>query len=104
MLARLTAIAPVAAVYVLGLAAPGTAQAQVLRLGSQFQVNAYTTSIQSRPVVKNGSDADFLVVWQSNGSAGTDGDGTSIQAQRIDKKGAPRRGSEATATTAFLVG
>jgi len=86
---RVATAAQVAAVSLLGLVAPEVARAQVLRLGPQFQINTYTTNVQSRPVVKNGSDGTFLVVWQSNGSAGTDTDGLSIQGQRYDKNGAP---------------
>lgn len=33
--------------------------------GSEFQVNTYTTSFQSSPVVAMDSDGDFVVAWQS---------------------------------------
>ena len=62
-------------------------QAQVLNasgtlVGSQFQVNSYTTSSQDSPTVAADGQGGFVVVWQSDGSSGTDTNGTSIQAQR----------------------
>ncbi|KAB2966652.1 MAG: hypothetical protein F9K18_05285 [Thermoanaerobaculia bacterium] len=53
-------------------------------LGGQFQVNSYTTSSQKRAAVATDALGDFVVVWESNGSSGTDQDGQSIQAQRFD--------------------
>ena len=32
-------------------------------VGSEFQVNTYTTSLQSRPSVSTAADGDFVVVW-----------------------------------------
>jgi hypothetical protein len=58
--------------------------------GSQFQVNSYTTSDQSFPAVALDSDGDFVVVWQSFGSYGTDAGSGSIQGQRYDSSGAPQ--------------
>lgn len=57
--------------------------------GSEFHVNTYTTDDQLRPKVVSGSAGDFIVVWGSNGSAGTDTDGGSIQGQRYSPGGAP---------------
>jgi uncharacterized repeat protein (TIGR01451 family) len=48
-------------------------------LANQFQVNAYTTSSQSRPHLTAAAGGDFLVVWDSFGSGGTDGDMNSVQ-------------------------
>jgi len=56
-------------------------------LGSQFQVNTYTTSQQRYPSVAVDADGDFVVVWESEGSAGTDTDQLSIQGQRYDASG-----------------
>lgn len=53
-------------------------------LGSQFQVNAYTTNAQAFPAVSRDSDGDFVVVWQSNGSSGNDSSLDSIQARRYN--------------------
>ena len=50
--------------------------------GSEFQINTYTTSGQSLPSVDVDSDGDFVVVWQSDGSSGSDNHLLSIQAQR----------------------
>ncbi len=48
-------------------------------LGAELQVNSYTLSAQIRPSVAMESDGDFVVVWASNGSSGTDSDFFSIQ-------------------------
>ena len=56
-------------------------------VGSQFGVNTYTTSNQYRPSVAVGSDGDFVVVWESNGSSGGDNSSFSIQGQRYDSAG-----------------
>jgi hypothetical protein len=61
-------------------------------LGDQFQVNAYTTSLQEDPAVAARSDGGFVVVWESAGSAGGDTDGYSIQGQRYASDGSPLGG------------
>ena len=53
-----------------------------LPIGSQFQVNTYTTSYQRVPAVSLSADGDFVVVWESNGSGGGDTSGSSVQGQR----------------------
>ena len=50
-------------------------------VGPDGQINTYTTSNQVSPVVGIDSDGDFVVVWRSDGSGGTDDSGTSIQGQ-----------------------
>jgi hypothetical protein len=50
--------------------------------GGEFEVNTYTTSQQSGPSVAAGADGDFVVVWESDGSAGGDASGFSVQARR----------------------
>ena len=55
--------------------------------GSPFQVNTYTTNAQQNPAVAMDADGDFVVVWQSVGSSGTDTDGNSIQGQRYNASG-----------------
>jgi hypothetical protein len=52
-------------------------------LGSQFQVNSYTTGDQHFPAVAADADGSFVVAWQSNGSSGGDDSGRSIQARRF---------------------
>lgn len=56
-------------------------------LGSEFQVNTYTTQAQWYPDVDTGRDGKFLVVWQSDGSQGTDISGSSIQGQLYSAAG-----------------
>jgi hypothetical protein len=58
-------------------------------VGDQFQVNTYTTSGQGSPAVAMDPDGDFVVVWQSDGSAGDDSSEQSIQGQRFAANGAP---------------
>lgn len=60
--------------------------------GGQFQVNGYTTGAQRAARVAADAAGNFVVVWQSFGSAGSDGSGYSIQAQRYDASGAPQGG------------
>ena len=50
--------------------------------GSEFQVNTYTTNNQRRASAAMEPDGDFVVVWESRGSYGTDTQFDSIQAQR----------------------
>jgi hypothetical protein len=42
-------------------------------LGDDFQVNSYTTSMQSYPAVAARTDGDFVVVWQSRHQDGGNG-------------------------------
>jgi hypothetical protein len=56
--------------------------------GGEFQVNTYTTARQVRPDVAMDADGNFVVVWDSEGSPGSDDDGYSILAQRYDDTGA----------------
>jgi hypothetical protein len=60
--------------------------------GGDFQVNTYTTGSQSQPFVAMDADGNFVVVWQSDVSYGTDTDGDSIQGQRYASNGSPRGG------------
>ena len=56
-------------------------------VGPEFQINSYTTSHQRLPSVSADSNGDFVVVWQSAGSAGSDNSGYSVQGQRYDASG-----------------
>lgn len=56
---------------------------------SNLAVNSFTTGDQSRPTVSTAPDSTFLVVWVSDGSAGTDTAGTSVQMRRLSSEGAP---------------
>lgn len=57
--------------------------------GAQFEVNGYTTGYQNFPDVATKPDGDFVVVWQSAGSSGTDTFGTSIQERPFAAAGTP---------------
>ncbi len=56
-------------------------------LGGEFQVNTYTANGQLSPAVAVDDDGDFIVVWTSSGSSGTDTSSTSIQGQRFASGG-----------------
>lgn len=55
-------------------------------LGTEFQVNSYTTYAQSRPSVAVGGAGEFLVVWQSYGQ---DASGYGIFGRRFQDDGTP---------------
>jgi hypothetical protein len=57
--------------------------------GPDFQVNSYTTGLQSDPEVGMNADGDFVVVWTSVGSEGSDPTGASIQGRIFSSSGAP---------------
>jgi hypothetical protein len=69
-----------------GLAVAGPALGAT-PIGSQFQVNTYTTDEQRYSSVAVDADGDFVVVWQSEGSAGSDTSSWSIHGQRYDASG-----------------
>ena len=50
-------------------------------VGSEFQVNTYTTTDQAWPRITSLSDGGFIIVWQSNGQ---DGSNNGVYAQRYD--------------------
>ena len=79
----------VIALLAAGLGLGGSARGQVAPLGGQFQVNTYTTSNRFGPAVTGDGAGNFVVVWESDGSAGSDTSGDSIQAQRYDSSGTP---------------
>jgi uncharacterized repeat protein (TIGR01451 family) len=60
--------------------------------GNEFQVNTYTTAPQVEAAVAADQDGDFVVIWTSFGSYGTDTDLTSIQGQRYAANGSPSGG------------
>ena len=55
-------------------------------LGTEFQVNTFTTSVQRWPRVSSDADGDFVVAWQSIGQAGF---GYSVFARRYTAAGTP---------------
>jgi hypothetical protein len=58
-------------------------------VGSQFQVNSYTTLYQRTPNVAADAVGNFVVVWASFFGDGSDTQFASVQAQRYDASGAP---------------
>lgn len=60
-------------------------------LGNEFQVNTYTTGSQWGPSVAMEVDGEYVVVWSSSGSSGSD-DFSSVQGQRYDSAGNPMGG------------
>ena len=61
-----------------------------LPVGSEFQINSYTTSVQSSPAVASDANGNFLVVWHSDIQ---DGSSQGIFGQRFSLAGIPM-GSE----------
>ena len=59
-------------------------------LGSEFQINTYTTNSQGSPAVARAGAGDFVVVWRSSG--GQDGSGDGVFGRRFNSAGAPLGG------------
>lgn len=55
--------------------------------GPEFQLNSYGYDNQVLPRIAADDSGSFLVVWQSDGSEGSDQQGTSIQATYMDLQG-----------------
>jgi hypothetical protein len=55
----------------------------------ELQLTSYTTSLQAHPQVGADSLGNFVVVWTSYGSTGSDTSQTSIAGRRFDSTGAP---------------
>ncbi len=62
------------------------------RVGSEFQVNTFTSDRQFYPAVNADDGGGFVVTWRSEGSSGTDLDDSSIQAQQYSAEGSPISG------------
>jgi len=58
-------------------------------IGPQAQVNTHTTGSQVRPEVGLNADGDFVVVWEGDGSSGSDSSGTSIHGRIYTSAGVP---------------
>jgi len=66
-------------------------------LGSDFQVNSHTTGGQSYPRVAASASGEFVVVWESESSAGTDSGMnslSSVQGRFFDSAGTPLGGGD----------
>src|SRR5262249_45255136 len=59
------------------------------KLGTEFQVNTYTTDSQGYPAVAMNEARQFVVAWESYGQ---DGENYGIFARRYDAAGAPLTG------------
>jgi len=70
--------------------------------GNDVQVNTYTTDDQRYPAVTMGPDGNFAVVWQSYGSAGSDGSDYSIQLRSFDRSGVALDSSDVQVNTYTL--
>lgn len=56
-------------------------------LGSEFQVNTYTTGTQRAPVVGADGDGNFVVLWESSDSPGTDTSSDSVIGRVVSPAG-----------------
>jgi hypothetical protein len=54
------------------------------KVGSEFQVNTWTTDYQAEPSITSLPNGGFVVVWHSNGQ---DGSGYGVYGQRFDSSG-----------------
>ncbi len=61
-------------------------------LGDDFQVNSYTTGLQTGGAVSPFGDGSFVVAWMSAGSVDDDSDEYSVQAQLYAADGSPLGG------------
>jgi hypothetical protein len=70
------------------------------KVGTELQVNTYTTGHQTLPAVAMNAGREFVVAWESYGQ---DGDNYAVLARRYDATGAPVTGEIAvnTYTTGF---
>ena len=75
--------------------APGRASDPAL--GSEFQVNTFTTGSQLDPAVASTGNGELVVLWQSYGGPGSSG--LSIQGQKFSSDGIPIAGQFAAGGT-----
>ncbi|NGX62434.1 MAG: hypothetical protein K940chlam9_01931 [Chlamydiae bacterium] len=68
----------------LGLALTMMTKVEAQAVGSEFQVNTYTTSDPRYPSVASLNDGGFVVTWHNNGQ---DGDSWGVYGQRYDSSG-----------------
>jgi len=65
------------------------------KVGTEFQVNTYTTGDQTLPSVAMNASREFVVSWESDGQ---DGDNFGVFARRYDATGSPLTGEIAVNT------
>jgi hypothetical protein len=68
-------------------------------LDGEFQVNAHGYAGQARPAVTNTAGADFVVLWDSFASEGSDADEKSVQGQILSPSVPTTTSSSVTSTT-----
>ncbi len=61
-------------------------------IGGQFQISTPTSALQQSPSIASDAAGDFVVLWESGGSAGSDTSDHSVQGQRYDASGSPMGG------------
>jgi hypothetical protein len=76
-----------AAVAVASLALGGAGLGEESPNGPQIEVNDYTSGTQHAPALAMDAQGNFVVVWESSGSGGSDNAGYSIQARRFAASG-----------------
>lgn len=76
----------VAAVMLVVGGLPASAQTQVA-LGSEFQVNTYTSGYQGQVDLVVHDNGDFVIIWNSAGSTGGDTSGLSVQGRHYAADG-----------------
>ncbi len=69
------------------ISSPHAQEPASVPIGEPFQVNTYTTDLQREPSIASGDEGDFVIVWTSRGSGGTDTNGYSVQGQRFSSDG-----------------
>ncbi len=62
------------------------------QVGGDFQINTYTTDDQDKPTGAMDAAGNFVLVWHSQGSGGTDTSQRSIQGRRFAADGSPAGG------------
>jgi hypothetical protein len=80
-------------VFGMALCLPAGAQEPA---GSEFQVNTYTTGFQGHPAVASDANANFIVVWRSDGQ---DGDGYGIRWRKYSATGMSQASGRANTYT-----
>jgi hypothetical protein len=83
------------AIVLLALGVPVMAGAQVVKVGSEFQVNSFTSNDQENPRVAADASGNFVVVWTSRS---VDGSGDGVSVQRFTSAGT-KLGTEFVANT-----
>ena len=68
-------------------------------IGGEFQVNTYTTELSVHPSVASDAAGNFVVVWESDGSAGSDTSGSPSRASATTRAAARSAASSRSTPT-----